>query len=256
MPKNIAAFDINFWKSDIESNTPWASSHEEIDVDYEIEYGELRAPVKNSMLQLVFQVGPHGCASRNIALLRIGCEYCEVLKFDLTRQRPVGLYWFDGYRPAHFGVGAQQEGKHSVAYFMMDIKVCLCRNAVWSRHNSPRVVERRVHCLLALGCIVVSAYTTLVTVKLFAIGCILALRSSTWRRLIWCRSELLRTANQGVSSAPFSPLVLGFRSSRFSGIALCSVVSKFPVIGFHSRISLFAGFSAAGSCLRGGIKCP
>ncbi|KAI9031777.1 hypothetical protein CLU79DRAFT_271791 [Phycomyces nitens] len=38
--------------------------------------------------------------------------------------------------------------------------------------------------------------------------------------------------------------------------ALCSVVSKFPVIGFRSRISLFAGFSAAGSCLRGGIKCP
>ncbi|KAI9008840.1 hypothetical protein CLU79DRAFT_849452 [Phycomyces nitens] len=35
---------------------------------------------------------------------------------------PVGFYWFDGYRPAHFGVWAQQEGKHSVAYFMMDIK--------------------------------------------------------------------------------------------------------------------------------------
>ncbi|KAI9013341.1 hypothetical protein CLU79DRAFT_838736 [Phycomyces nitens] len=234
-PDTVVSIFCNW--THVESNTPWVSSHEEIDVDYEIEYGELRAPVKNSMLQLVFQVGPHGCASRNIALVRIGCEYCEVLKFDLTRQRPVGFYWFDGYRPAHFGVWAQQEGKHSVAYFMMDIK-------------------RRVHCLLALGCIVVSAYTTLVTVKLFAIGCILALRSSTWRRLIWCRSELFCTANLGVSSAPFSPLVLGFRSSRFSGIALCSVVSKFPVIGFRSRISLFAGFSAAGSCLRGGIKCP
>ncbi|KAI9026624.1 hypothetical protein CLU79DRAFT_742628 [Phycomyces nitens] len=40
--------------NNITYNTPWVSSHEEIDVDYEIEYGELRAPVKNSMIQLVY----------------------------------------------------------------------------------------------------------------------------------------------------------------------------------------------------------
>ncbi|KAI9007538.1 hypothetical protein CLU79DRAFT_840449 [Phycomyces nitens] len=95
------------------------------------------------------------------------------------RCSPVGLYWFDGYRPTHSGVGAQQEWIHSVAYFMIDIK------------------------------------------------------SLSWRRLIWCRSELLRTANRGVSSAPFNPLVLGFRSLVFD-----------VLLGFLGFRELFPSFQS------------
>ncbi|KAI9031775.1 hypothetical protein CLU79DRAFT_831029 [Phycomyces nitens] len=238
IPKPDTVVSIFCSWTHVESNTPWVSSHEEIDVDYEIEYGELRAPVKNSMLQLVFQVGPHGCASRNVALVRIGCEYCEVLKFDLTRQRPVGLYWFDGYRPAHFGVWAQQEGKHSVAYFMMDIK------SEGDGEACPLLIGPWLH-------------------RCFAIH-YLGNRQVVRNRMYPSPSVFdLAPADMVSDLSSFVQPTKVYRRhhsalwSSASGLpALCSVVSKFPVIGFRSRISLFAGFSAAGSCLRGGIKCP
>ncbi|KAI9019558.1 hypothetical protein CLU79DRAFT_846723 [Phycomyces nitens] len=60
----------------------------------------------------------------------------------------VGVYWFDGYFSAHFGVGAQQEGIHSVAYFMMDIDVFLSECGVVSAQRSEGGGEA---CLLLIG---------------------------------------------------------------------------------------------------------